>query len=44
MEFEPDYDKALYLPFPVCNICGVEIDEGESSICEDCSTSVEDGE
>lgn len=38
-----DYDERRK-EYPVCNLCGVEIDEQESAICQACSIPIGLGE
>lgn len=39
-EYFREYPKDEFFEYPVCNICGVEIDFQESPICDDCSDSL----
>lgn len=38
-EYEPDYKDYLerFMEYPICNLCGREIDEQEAPVCEDCA-------
>lgn len=31
-----DYDITRYMEYPICNMCGIEIDLQENPICDEC--------